>query len=134
MSIVLSAPLKRALLGIALGALVIGAFWAYGESKEALGASKERERAQQDAFDKYVVESKKMADAGDSLTSAIAKISEMEPRAIERYKYVKQKSPLPVGCRPGDQRLRSISGAIDAANALAGHGAEVRTGNKAEKQ
>lgn len=127
-----SAPIKTIALGVGAVALAIGAFWAYGESKEALGAANERNKAIAAAAAAFAQDVEKANEAGATLTAALDKLAGLEPRVMEKYKYVKQAAPLPIGCVPGPDRLRAISDAIDSANAAAGHAIRVRAGDKAD--
>lgn len=114
---------RNVALGVAL-ALAFLCAWAaissYGTMREERGANREREKAQAAAAAAFAQDVKDVLASGETLTDALAHLSNLEPKIVEKYKYVKVANPLPAGCRVDDVRLHHISSAIQKANAAAG--------------
>lgn len=115
-------PLGRIALGVGALAVVIGALWAYGNARESAGAGAEREKARAAAAAEYKQRTDRVLHIGEQLSAAVAAANTLEPKVLERYKYVTKQVPLPADCRVDPQRMRSLSDAVGAANAVGGLG------------
>lgn len=116
--------------GLALVLVVLcawAAIAAYGTMREERGANREREKAQQAAAAAFARDVESVVAASTSLTGALDALSNLEPRVVEKYKYVKAANPLPSDCRLDAGRLQHISSAVRKANAAAGIGGTVPT-------
>lgn len=126
------------LIKIALGVLaavaVVGALAGYGHAMKSWGASEEREKATAAAAEKFAEDVRRVAEVGEGLSQAISAANNLEPKVVEKYRYVKQKVPLPADCRVDDERLRAITEAVGAANAARGISPVVRSSHDPEKQ
>ena len=64
----------------------------------------------------YKHETERLARISDELEARISGMRDIQPKIIERYNNVTVQNPLPVDCRLDSERLRIITGAIEAAN------------------
>lgn len=122
----LPGPLKRVALGVVALALLIGAIGLYGARREAEGVRKAEDAAKAAAALEYGRQVARVLSIGEQLAATVAAVSALEPKVLEKYRYVKQKNPLPADCRVDAERLRSLSDAIDASNAIGRRGGIVR--------
>lgn len=133
MSFPVPGPVNRVLLALVAVAVVIGAIAGYGAKREADGVRKAEDAAKAAAAAEFAVRVARVLSIGEQLSAAIDAVNALEPKVLEKYRYVKQTIPLPVGCRVDAERMRSLSGAIDAANAIGARGGIVRPGVEAGK-
>lgn len=126
-------PIKKILLALLALAVLIGALASYGAKREADGVRKAEEAAKAAAAAEYARQVGRVLSIGEQLAASVAAVSSLEPKVLEKYRYVKQKNPLPVDCRVDPERMRSLSDAIDAANAVGRRSGVVRTGVEAGK-
>ncbi|OHX20524.1 hypothetical protein [Chromobacterium sphagni] len=114
----------KAACGLVLLAGWLGsAWWAYSHSMDVTRREWELADAQRGAvvaradLASYRAEVERLQALSVLIENKLDALRQAQPKIIERYNHVVEKSPLPADCRPGADRLRELNAAIEAANA-----------------
>ncbi|MDQ2150052.1 hypothetical protein RBI22_15140 [Alcaligenaceae bacterium C4P045] len=103
-------------------AMVLLAFWGYGQYQHAAGKEECREAQRVAQLEAFQASAEKLAGLSQLLDGAARTLANAQPKIIERYTRVEVQKPLPAGCVLDADRLRNINDAIDAANAARNSG------------